>query len=427
MEHREVVSAKLRKEVALGRMAGPFASPPFEDLVVSPLGVVPKKEPNQFRLIHHLSYPKGASVNDGIAPELCSVVYTSFDAAVYWVRRCGPGALLAKTDVEAAFRLLPVHPESVRLLACFWEGGFYVDRCLPMGCSISCAYFEAFSTFLEHVIREVSGSESVIHYLDFLCIGPADTDVCAALLATTKWVVGRFGVPLAPDKTEGPRTRLSFLGIELDTVAMEFRLPESKIADLRHVVRLAGRRRKIMLRDLQSLLGKLNFACRVMPMGRVFNRRLAGATKGLSNPRHFVRLGRAQRDDLLVWQSFLEQYNGRSLMQSAVVDVFDCELFTDAAGGQGFGAFYGGQWCAAPWPLAWRELGLTKNLTLLELFPIVVAVSIWVHVPGVKNDIATALSRFQWERFRSLAPGAAADGIPCLPDLWELVSEKLGD
>ncbi|CAJ0965846.1 unnamed protein product [Ranitomeya imitator] len=48
--HAAVVSEKLSKEVALGRMAGPFPTPPLEDLVISPLGVVPKKEPNKFRM-----------------------------------------------------------------------------------------------------------------------------------------------------------------------------------------------------------------------------------------------------------------------------------------------------------------------------------------------------------------------------------------
>ena len=53
-----VVDTKTAKELAAGRLAGPF---------VSPLGVVPKKSPGEFRLIHHLSFPKGASVNDGIS------------------------------------------------------------------------------------------------------------------------------------------------------------------------------------------------------------------------------------------------------------------------------------------------------------------------------------------------------------------------
>lgn len=87
LRHPEVVSAKLSKEVALGRMAGPFPDPPLPGLIVSPLGVVPKKEVGQYRMIHHLSYPKGGSVNDGIDPQSCAVTYTSFDAAVAWVRR----------------------------------------------------------------------------------------------------------------------------------------------------------------------------------------------------------------------------------------------------------------------------------------------------------------------------------------------------
>ena len=153
-------------------MAGPFRVPPLVNLKVSLLGVVPKKEPNKFRLIHHLSYPKGASFNYGIDADLCSVVYTSFDAAVNWVRWWGRGTLMAKVDIEAAFRLLPLNVESLHLLGCFWEGSYFVDRCLPMGCSLSCAYFEMFSSFLEWVVVDVSGCSSVIHYLDdFFCLG----------------------------------------------------------------------------------------------------------------------------------------------------------------------------------------------------------------------------------------------------------------
>ncbi|XP_072286680.1 uncharacterized protein [Pyxicephalus adspersus] len=228
-----VVTAKLAKEVELGRMGGPFAKPPIEGLVVSPLGVVPKKEPNKFRLIHHLLYPHGGTVNAAIDPELCSVSYASFDCALKWVRCYGKGALLAKADVETAFRLLPVHPESQRFLGCVWQGAFYVDRCLPMGCSLSCALFETFSSFLEWVVRDVTEVPSIIHYLDdFLCIGPANSSVCRVLLGSLQYIAERFGIPLVADKTEGPVSALAFLGIVIDTEAMECRLPEEKLRGL---------------------------------------------------------------------------------------------------------------------------------------------------------------------------------------------------
>lgn len=57
-DHNEVLRDKIRLEVELGRVIGSFAESPFYNLRVSPLGVVPKKEPGKFRLIHHLSHGK---------------------------------------------------------------------------------------------------------------------------------------------------------------------------------------------------------------------------------------------------------------------------------------------------------------------------------------------------------------------------------
>lgn len=67
--------------------------------------------------------------------------YVSFDRAVMLVQQAGVGALMAKSDVESAFRLLPVHPECYHLLGCQVDGHYYYDACLPMGCSISCYFF----------------------------------------------------------------------------------------------------------------------------------------------------------------------------------------------------------------------------------------------------------------------------------------------
>ena len=58
LDNPEVVDAKLNKECEAGRLAGPFHHVPFHLFRVSPLGVVPKKTPGEFRLIHHLSYPR---------------------------------------------------------------------------------------------------------------------------------------------------------------------------------------------------------------------------------------------------------------------------------------------------------------------------------------------------------------------------------
>lgn len=66
--------------------------------------------------------------------------------------------MMAKTDIEAAFHLLAMHLESFVWLGLRWNERFNVDCCLPMGCSISCAYFEMFSAFLEWVVKRESCS-----------------------------------------------------------------------------------------------------------------------------------------------------------------------------------------------------------------------------------------------------------------------------
>lgn len=89
------------------------------------------------------------------------------------MRGCGRGAELAKCDIKSAFRLLPVHPADFDLLGFAFDGKFYVDRALPMGCSISCSAFECFSSFLEWALRDRVGHDSTVHYLDdFLFAGP---------------------------------------------------------------------------------------------------------------------------------------------------------------------------------------------------------------------------------------------------------------
>lgn len=112
----EEIARKLQKECEAGRVAGPFPGPPLPNLRLSPLGMVPKEAVGEYQLIHHLSYTRGVSVNDTIAPELWSIRYASLDHVVALIRACGHGVLMAKCDIQLAFCLLPVHPEDFCLL-----------------------------------------------------------------------------------------------------------------------------------------------------------------------------------------------------------------------------------------------------------------------------------------------------------------------
>ena len=138
MEHPDIVWEKLSKELALNRIAGPFDKLPFQNFVCFPIGIVPKKVPGKFWHIHHLSYPSGSSVNDGIPKKLASVKYQTVDDAITMIVSLGLRCFLAKTHIADVFRICPMHPDDYELLGFSWEGKYYYDKCLPIDALISC-------------------------------------------------------------------------------------------------------------------------------------------------------------------------------------------------------------------------------------------------------------------------------------------------
>lgn len=135
------------------RIAGPFSEPQFSPFVSSPLGIVPKSEPGKFRIIHDLSYPKNNSVNTNIPKENSVVQYDTIDWVINLVQHYGPYCLMAKTDIEDAFRIIPINPSDYHLLGFSWEEKFYFDKCLPMRASSSCQLFERLSVALQWIMH----------------------------------------------------------------------------------------------------------------------------------------------------------------------------------------------------------------------------------------------------------------------------------
>ena len=93
-----------------------------------------------------------------------------------------------------------------------------------------------------------------------------------------------MGVPLAGDKTVEPTEVLVLFGIELDTINMVMMLPQEKVSEIKERIISCLNSHKITLRELQSLIGILNFACQVVVSGRTFWRRLIDATCKLRKP-----------------------------------------------------------------------------------------------------------------------------------------------
>ena len=116
-------------------------------------------------------------------------------------------------------------------------------------------------------------------------------------------------IPLAPNKFTAPAQNTTFLGITLDTLHGQARLPQEKVVaytrDIENILPLT----KISVKHLQSILGKLSFATAVMP-GRVFLRGLISLL-----PKHNMHTGPVNitseaKQDLLMWLAFLQVIMG---------------------------------------------------------------------------------------------------------------------
>ena len=103
---------------------------------------------------------------------------------------------------------------------------------MPMGCSSSCKTFETFSTAIEWIAQNKLHINDILHLLDdFLIISPTE-DLCRKQLDLFLLLCSYLTIPMSPDheKTVGPSQIISFAGIELDSILMEARLPQEKLA-----------------------------------------------------------------------------------------------------------------------------------------------------------------------------------------------------
>ncbi|XP_056010375.1 uncharacterized protein LOC125679942 isoform X2 [Ostrea edulis] len=190
---------------------------------------------------------------------------------------------------------------------------------------------------------------------------------------------------------------------------------------------------------------------------------------------HKIRINSSIKEDLRVWEQFLANFNGISVISSPTLtsDSY-LQLYTDSAGGTkgGFGIYFAGSWAHASWPHSWSLSDIVRDMTFLELFPVYVAIVLWSpqlankrilfhidnsavvqvinsatskshrvmkivqklvlitlqhnitiqaqYIPSKRNVIADSISRSQWRRFRHLAPHADQWPTQLPNQIWDI-------
>ena len=168
-----------------------------------------------------------------------------------------------------------------------------------------------------------------------------------------------------PQKTQGPTTKLVFLGIEISTVTKTLRLPEEKRARLQATIGEWQNKWSCTKRDLLSLIGQLHVCCVVRP-GRTFLRRMINLVAVARKLHYKIRLNAVFRADLRWWATFLSRWNGVGMIPESTQMEEEVVVTSDASGSWNCGAFVStGEWFQLQWLKAWDNIHITTK----ELLP----------------------------------------------------------
>ena len=304
---------KIMKEVKLKRYAGPFKTPPFSNYIQSSVGLVPKDDGKETRLIFHLSYPKGgSSINSETPRELCSVQYCDFSEAIHRCLEEGVFCYIGKSDMKSAFRNLGLKvrnfPWLLIRIRSPSDGEFYwfVEKCLPFGASISCNHFQRLSDSVAHIVKVRNGGKVPVNYLDDYLFMDLLKRLCDQQIREFLNLCAEIGFPVSMEKTFWGTQLLAFLGLLIDTARQMVCIPKEKVDRAYELILDILGSKKTTVYKLQRLTGFLNFLCRCVVPGRAFTRRLYTFYSSAMKPHHHVNVKKEMKDDLGVWMSFLE-------------------------------------------------------------------------------------------------------------------------
>ena len=423
---------KLMKEVSMHRYAGPYKKIPYVNYMQSPIGLVPKSG-NKTRLIFHLSYNFGReenkfSLNHFTPTDWCTVKYNDLDYAVRTCLNVGnqvrdlarhqdqelqqivgrevlSSIYLSKSDVQSAFRILPILPKQrcwLLMMAKNPNDGateYFVEKNLPFGASVSCAQFTILSEALKHIIEFNTGRfHTVTNYLDdFLFIG-SDEEESNNMVRSFMDLCGEIGVPLSLEKTEWASLSIEFLGLLINGHTRTISIPQEKVNKALSLVRQVIHRKKVTVKFIQRLTGTLNFLNKAIVPGRMFTRLMYGKLRikdKEGNPLkqyHHVNLGSTVLKDCAIWEAFLNNADSKQLCRPFVD--FDkskkgtktLEFYTDSSLNvrYGYGGVFNNRWIIGKWGEHFIRTQ-RPSIQFLELYALVAGIITWSNENQLKN------------------------------------------
>ena len=384
----EQVRKYIQNGLDSGALIGPFKRNPFgRDARFSPIDAIPKRDSEDMRIIINLSHPfsKG-SVNASIQKDKylgkpIKVKYPSVDDLVKLVIKKGRACLIFKRDLWSAYKQMWICPGDVHLLGYRFENLFYFEVTLIMGSRSSCYCCQRTTDAISY-IYSLSGFEDV-NYLDDL--GSAEVaELANEAFLELGSVLNNFGIRESEKKATPPDTKVSFLGVLFDTEHMTLFITDDRRAELMELINLWLAKDSATLRQIQSLLGKLNFVCNTVRAGRVFVSRVINELKSFPDDNSPKVLSEEFKKDLNWWRIFMNKFDGRTMITDLKFKAPDLIFESDACLTGCGGWCHNGEYFHTTFPEFIRN-NKEVSINELETLSLIICIKLWHPVLANSN------------------------------------------
>ena len=331
-------------------------------------GLMAREKPNgSVRVIQNLSAPKGASVNEGIDSNNFPAKMSSTSQWIKALNIAGKNCNICKVDWSDAYKHQTVHLEDTDLQWFTWLDKAFKELCLIFGGASSAGLFNRIAALVIFIVRHRSGIDKrlVIQHLDDCCAAaPAHSSVLDRFDAEYFWVAEQLGIRLAPrddpDKSFGPSSRGTVLGVGYDTESWTWHLADDKLGRILHTLHDMLQASAVRQEQVWSIVGKILNVMPLVPTGRFNIDHLIRANNESKEKGFMVTLSPKIKRQLKFWFQMLPTCSGMTSIPYSDISMppWTVEVYTDAAGGTvrtkgyGVGAVTKGWWAYLPWGVA---------------------------------------------------------------------------
>ena len=310
IENMQDIGTFLQEERQYEAILGPFDTKPI-DMHVSPLLVRDKQNSTSKRTIMDLSWPKGASVNNGVAKDTYlgtpyELNYPSVDSITNSLRNLGPSAQIYKIDTSRAFRQIKIDPGDIDLLGIKFQDQYFLDRWVAFGFCHGSLIFQRCTDAIRYIMAQ-HGFPLLYNYIDDLIYTGLPSQINESFIFLKK-LLGELGLEISNKKLVPSATSVTCLGILVDSVQKTISIPSEKLAEIVQLCADWGSKTYCSKKDLQSLLGSLLYVSRCVKHSRFFLNRMLQLLRDNVDTRKILITAEFKHD--LAWfNSFLPHYN----------------------------------------------------------------------------------------------------------------------